>query len=119
MQFFFAVDRGNPKISDRYDTLSPSLLKLLSKIAEDCAAADIPLSICGDIAGRPLEVMALLGLGYRNFSMSAETLGPVKEMALSVDIDRLRDFVLNLCEARDHSVRDQLRSFARDHSITL
>ncbi|USG60699.1 phosphoenolpyruvate--protein phosphotransferase [Sneathiella marina] len=119
MQFFFAVDRGNPKISDRYDTLSPSLLKLLRKIVDDCTAANVPLSVCGDIAGRPLEAMALMGLGYRNFSMSAETLGPVKEMALSVDIDQLRDFVLKLCDVRDHSVRDQLRSFARDHSIIL
>ncbi|MCF8468813.1 MAG: phosphoenolpyruvate--protein phosphotransferase [Sneathiella sp.] len=119
MQFFFAVDRGNPKISDRYDTLSPTLLTLLREIANKCAKADIPLSICGDIAGRPLEAMALLGLGYRNFSMSAETLGRVKEMVLSADIGKLESFVNKLCGARDHSVRDQLRAFARDHSIIV
>ena len=119
MQFFFAVDRGNPKISDRYDTLSPSLLNLLREIAQKCEKAGVPLSICGDIAGRPLEAMALLGLGYRNFSMSAETLGRVKEMALSADIKKLESFVNNLCDARDHSVRDQLRAFARDHSIIV
>jgi phosphotransferase system enzyme I (PtsP) len=119
MQFFFAVDRGNPKISDRYDTLSPSLLKLFRHIVDECEKANVPLSICGDIAGRPLEAMALLGLGYRNFSMSVETLGPVKEMALSTDIGKLKDFVRGLCESRDHSVREQLRAFARDHSIIL
>ncbi len=119
MQFFFAIDRGNPKISDRYDTLSPSLLTLLRNIAEHCEKAGKPFSICGDIAGRPLEAMALLGLGYRNFSMSAETLGRVKEMALSADISRLENFVRGLCHSRDHSVRDQLRAFARDHSIII
>ena len=119
MQFFFAVDRGNPKISDRYDTLSPSLLKLLRKIVDDCGAVNVPVSVCGDIAGRPLEAMALMGLGYRNFSMSAETLGPVKEMALSVNISELQDFVHGLCESRDHSVREQLRAFAQDHSIIV
>ncbi|WP_373085866.1 phosphoenolpyruvate--protein phosphotransferase [Sneathiella sp.] len=119
MQFFFAVDRGNPKVSDRYDTLSPSLLTLLRYIAEQCERKNTPFSICGDIAGRPLEAMALLGLGYRNFSMSAETMGPVKEMALSVDIGKLEKFVRSLCTARDHSVRDQLRAFARDHSIII
>lgn len=119
MQFFFAVDRGNPKISDRYDSLSPSLLKLLRKIADDCNANNVPLSICGDIAGRPLEALALLGLGYRNFSMSAASLGPVKEMALSVEIGKLQDFVRGLCDVKDHSVRDQLRAFARDHSIVV
>ncbi|MCR9212964.1 MAG: phosphoenolpyruvate--protein phosphotransferase [Proteobacteria bacterium] len=119
MQFFFAVDRGNPKISDRYDSLSPSLLKLLRKIADDCNANGIPLSICGDIAGRPLEALALLGLGYRNFSMSAASLGPVKEMVLSAEIAKLQKFVQGLCDVRDHSVRDQLRAFARDHSIVV
>ncbi len=119
MQFFFAVDRGNPKISDRYDSLSPSLLKLLRKIADDCNASGVPLSICGDIAGRPLEALALLGLGYRNFSMSAASLGPVKEMALSVEIAKLQEFVQGLCDVKDHSVRDQLRAFARDHSIVV
>ncbi|PHQ66839.1 MAG: phosphoenolpyruvate--protein phosphotransferase [Sneathiella sp.] len=119
MQFFFAVDRGNPKINDRYDTLSPSLLKLLRKIVVDCEAAKVPVSVCGDMAGRPLEAMALLGLGYRNFSMSAETLGRVKEMALSVDIEKLQDFVCGFCDSRDHSVREQLRSFAQDHGIVV
>ncbi len=119
MQFFFAVDRGNPKISDRYDTLSPSLLMLLRNIADHCEQAGKPFSICGDIAGRPLEAMALLGLGYRNFSMSSETLGRVKEMALSTNIGKLENFVRGLCQSRDHSVRDQLRAFARDHSIII
>lgn len=119
MQFFFAVDRGNPKISDRYDTLSPSLLLLLRNIAEHCERAGKPFSICGDIAGRPLEAMALLGLGYRNFSMSSEAIGRVKEMALSADINKLQNFVRGLCQSRDHSVRDQLRAFARDHSIII
>ncbi|MEX1035252.1 MAG: phosphoenolpyruvate--protein phosphotransferase [Sneathiella sp.] len=119
MQFFFAVDRGNPKISDRYDTLSPNLLTLLRNIAEQCEKAEKPFSICGDIAGRPLEAMALLGLGYRNFSMSSEALGRVKEMALSAHIGKLESYVRSLCQSRDHSVRDQLRSFARDHSIII
>ena len=119
MQFFFAVDRGNPKISDRYDTLSPTLLALFRNIAEECEKADKPFSICGDIAGRPLEAMALLGLGYRNFSMSSEALGRIKEMVLSTDIGKLENYVRSLCLSRDHSVRDQLRSFARDHSIII
>ncbi|MAL78434.1 MAG: phosphoenolpyruvate--protein phosphotransferase [Sneathiella sp.] len=119
MQFFFAVDRGNPKVTDRYDSLSPSLLLLLRTIAEHCEVAGKPFSICGDIAGRPLEAMALLGLGYRNFSMSAETLGRVKEMALSADIGRLENFVRGLCHSRDRSVRDQLRAFAQDHGIII
>ncbi|TNE33447.1 MAG: phosphoenolpyruvate--protein phosphotransferase [Alphaproteobacteria bacterium] len=119
MQFFFAVDRGNPIISDRYDTLSPSLLSLLRQIARSCEEAKTPFSVCGDIAGRPLEVMALMGLGYRNFSMSPEMMGPVKEMALSADIGKIEPFVRSLCGVRDHSVRDQLRAFARDHSIIV
>ncbi|WP_334127943.1 phosphoenolpyruvate--protein phosphotransferase [Sneathiella sp.] len=119
MQFFFAVDRGNPAVAERYDTLNPTLLLLLRTIAEHCEVMGKPFSVCGDIASRPLEAMALLGLGYRNFSMSAEALGRVKEMALSADISRLESFVRGLCHSRDHSVRDQLRAYAKDHGIII
>ncbi len=119
LQFFFAVDRGNPMVTDRYDILSPSFLSLLRYIAVECNRNEVPLSLCGDIAGRPLEALALIGLGFRHLSMSLEGLGPVKEMIRTTDIAKLEAFVSSLCSNSSHSVREQLRAFAKDHGIII
>lgn len=119
MQFFFAVDRGNSRVTDRYDMLSSSFMSMLKFIADECEKQNIPVSVCGDVAGRPLEAMALLGLGYRNLSMSIDGLGPVKEMVRSADTKKIGDFVSKLCDMREQSVRDQLRGFAKDHLVII
>jgi len=119
MQFFYAVDRGNAMVTDRFDMLSSSFLSMLKYIATECQRANVPFSICGDAAGKPLEAMALIGLGYRNLSMSMDAIGPVKEMVLSADIERIKDFVSKLCSSKEISARDQLRAFAKDHSIVI
>ncbi|MBL4907404.1 MAG: phosphoenolpyruvate--protein phosphotransferase, partial [Sneathiella sp.] len=119
MQFFYAVDRGNPMVTDRFDTLSSSFLSMLQYICAECAKANVPVSVCGDMAGKPLESMALLGLGYRNLSMSMDAIGPVKEMVLSADISKVQTFVMSLCRSKEFSARDQLRAFAKDHSIII
>ncbi len=119
MQFFFAVDRGNSMVTDRYDMLSPSFLTLLRYIAKECHRTETPLSLCGDIAGRPLEALALIGLGFRHLSMSIEGLGPVKEMIRTTDISKLENFVQKLCSNSAHSVREQLRAFAKDHGTVI
>lgn len=119
MQFFFAVDRGNAKVTDRFDMLSSSFLSMLQYIVRECNKAEVPVSICGDAAGRPLEAMALLGLGYRNLSMSMDAIGPVKEMVRSSDIGKVETFVSSLCRSKEFSAREQLRAFAKDHSIVI
>ncbi|MEH6496378.1 MAG: phosphoenolpyruvate--protein phosphotransferase [Pseudomonas marincola] len=119
MQFFFAVDRGNSRVTDRYDILSSSFMSMLKYIADECQRTDTPLSICGDVAGRPLEAMALIGLGYTNLSMSLEGVAPVKEMVRSADVAKVRDFLSSLCKAKKSSARQQLRAFAKDHGIII
>jgi len=119
MQFFYAVDRGNSRVTDRYDVLSSNFMSMLKYIVDECRRADTPLSICGDIAGRPLEAMALIGLGYTHLSMSLEGVAPVKEMVRSADVGKIQDFLSNLCMAKETSVRVQLRAFAKDHGIII
>ncbi|MEE8559814.1 MAG: phosphoenolpyruvate--protein phosphotransferase [Alphaproteobacteria bacterium] len=118
-QFLFAIDRGNPRLAERYDALSPAVLQLLRSLVERCEAAGVPLALCGEMAGRPLEAMALIGLGFRNISMSPLSVGPVKTMTRSLTIGPLREYLLSLFELPDHSVRDQLRAFAKDHGIVI
>jgi phosphotransferase system enzyme I (PtsP) len=119
MQFTFASDRGNPRISGRYDPLSPPALSLLKRILDLCDVAAVPVSLCGEMASRPLEALALVALGFRFLSLAAPGMGPVKEMILSANLDEAKPFVLSLLDLPDASVRGRLRAFARDHGIQL
>ena len=118
-QFLFASDRGNPRVAGRYDVLCPGLLSLLRSLVERCGAADMPLSLCGDMAGRPIEAMTLIGLGFRSISMPPATLGAVKSMARSLTVGSLSEYMETLYSLPDHSVREKLRAYSRDHGVVI
>lgn len=118
-QFLFAIDRGNPRISERYDVLSPAMLGFIRYIAKECRKAGVSLSVCGEMAGRPLEAMALLGVGVRVLSMSAPSVGPVKAMVRSLNLPGLECYMATLFDCPDHSLREKLRNYAVDHGVVL
>lgn len=89
MQFFFAADRDNARVSDRYDPLHPAALSVLYFIAKQCENNNTPVSVCGEIAGRPLEAITLAALGYKTLSMPVTGIGPVKAALLKLDVDDL------------------------------
>lgn len=119
MQYFFAADRGNARVSDRYDILSPPALRLLKQIREDADAANLQISICGEAAGRPLEAMAFTALGYRRLSMPASGVGPVKRLVLSLNAREAAEAVSPLLHSDLPSVRAQLTSIAAAHAWAL
>jgi phosphotransferase system enzyme I (PtsP) len=118
-QFMFAVDRGNPRIADRYDVLSPAMLSFLHSIAAAAREKNVPLSVCGEMAGRPLEAMALLGVGLRALSMSGPQVGPVKAMLRSLSLPMLVNYMDGLYNLPVRSVREELRHFAVDHGVVI
>jgi phosphotransferase system enzyme I (PtsP) len=118
-QFLFACDRGNPRLAGRYDALSPTMLTLLRELVRQCDAHRVPLSLCGEMAGHPLDAMALIGLGFRSLSMTSSAVGPVKAMVRSLHIAPLEQFLTSLAKAADHSVRGKLSAFARDHGVII
>lgn len=119
MQFLFATDRGNPRLSKRYDTLSPAALALLHEVATRANAADVPVTVCGEMAGDPLEAMALVGLGFRRLSMASPSIGPIKEMTRSIDTKALQRYMTEILDSDEHSLRGKLRNFALDHEIAV
>ncbi len=119
LQFLFASDRGNPRLANRYDPLCPPVLSLLMQVVEDCRKAGIDLSVCGEMAGGPLQAMALIGLGINKLSMSPGSIGPVRRMVRSLDQSACAAFVSELTTAADASVSRRLADFARDHGITI
>ena len=119
MQFLFAADRGHPKLAGRYDPLSPSGLRALRCVVERASAFNVPVTLCGEMAGRPLDAMTLIGLGYRSISMSPAAIGPVKSMTLMLDAGKLEGFLLPLLRRGDHSIRSELMGYAAENNIPV
>ena len=119
MQFFFAADRGNPQTSDRYDFLSLPSMRLLAHVRALCGAHDVPVSICGELGGRPLEAMALLGLGYRRFSLPSASIGPVKRTVRSVNTQRLQEAVNDALATNHIDMRPLMREIADAQGVKL
>ncbi len=120
-QFLFAVDRGNAKVSDRFDPLSAPVLRALSGIAMSAQLHGKPVSLCGELASQPLGALALLSLGYRSLSLSPTSHGPVKAMILELDLAKAEQLMKPLLEASAGSVkiRDKLREFAEAEGLPL
>jgi phosphotransferase system enzyme I (PtsP) len=81
-QFLFAADRANPRLAERYDWLSPSILRFLSRVVAPCREADVALGVCGEMGGRPVEAMALIGLGIDRLSITPAAIGPISAIGL-------------------------------------
>ncbi|MEM7426558.1 MAG: phosphoenolpyruvate--protein phosphotransferase [Pseudomonadota bacterium] len=117
MQFLFAYDRGNPRLASRYDALSPAFLNLMKHIVDEADKADVPLTVCGEIAGMPLEALALMGLGVRSVSMVPAAIGPIKSMLRTADLRDVSSMLESLRTGSRHSVRDEFEAFARSKGI--
>jgi phosphotransferase system enzyme I (PtsP) len=113
MQYLFAADRGNSRVSDRYDVLSPPALRALSVVREACFDTGTPVSVCGEIAGRPLEAFALIALGFDRLSMPPVGIGPVKQMVLSCDRGAAKRGLESLAQSSANSVRSEVEALAR------
>jgi phosphotransferase system enzyme I (PtsP) len=118
-QFIFACDRGNPLLAERYDLLSSPMLALLRHLVRECAAAAKPLSICGEMAGTPIEAMVLIALGFRRLSMAPTAIGPVKTMIRGLDAGALAQYLDEIADRPDHSLRRWFEAYARDHAVPL
>ena len=119
MQFLFAADRGNARVSNRYDALSVAALRALRMIVEAGIRHEKPVTLCGEMAGRPLECMALIGLGYRSLSVSPASIGPAKAMIRSLDAARVAGRLDEMMAAGSTEIRAALKRMAELDSIEL
>jgi phosphotransferase system enzyme I (PtsP) len=120
-QFLFAVDRGNAKVSERFDTMSAPILRALRDIVRKAQAAKKTASLCGEMASKPLGALALIALGYRSLSLSATGHGPVKAMILDLDAKKAEAAIMPLIDAPAGSVsiRQKLTEFAEAEGLSL
>ena len=118
-QFLFAADRSDPRLAQRYDWLSPAILRFLKRVLDASRAAGVPARVCGEMAGRPLEAMALIGIGAENFSITPAGVGPVKAMVRSLDAAAVRTRLGQLLARPPKDMRKALTDWARRHSVTI
>ena len=120
-QFAMAVDRGNARVSERFDPLERPFLRILRDIVRGAGRNKTPVTLCGELAGKPLSAMALLGVGFRSISMSPASIGPVKAMLLGLNAEALTKAVDEALDDRNATVpmREVLARFAESHNIPL
>ncbi len=118
-QFLFAVDRGNPRVSDRYDMLSTGVMRWLRDVVRAADHAAVPLSVCGEAAGRPVEALALMAVGVRTLSMAGPAVGPVKAMVCSLDLGAATLYMDTLLQGPERHLRSRLLAYARDHGVQM
>ncbi len=118
-QFLFAADRANPKLAERYDWLSPAILRFIARVARETRAANVPIGVCGEMGGRPLEAMALIGLGIDRLSITPAAIGPVKAMIRSLDAAALREDMPGLLAKPNRSLRADLTTWAERNGVAI
>ena len=120
-QFITATDRGNSQVADRFDPISVPFLRLLRQIVRAGDAAGTPVTLCGELAGRTISAMALLGIGYRSISMSPASIGPVKAMLTELPLAELTALMATTLDGNgtETDVRAALKAFAAEHDIPL
>ena len=121
LQYLYAIDRSNSFVVNRFDTLSPSFLRVLKLISDECHKTNTIFSLCGEMAGRPLDALVLLGLGYRSLSMSSHAIGPLKSMIRGLNLSAFSRYLEELMFRFPTmpSYRSVLKSYARDHGLVL
>jgi phosphotransferase system enzyme I (PtsP) len=118
-QFLFAADRANPKLAERYDWLSPSILRFLARLVGPTRAARVDLAVCGEMGGRPLEAMALIGLGIERLSITPAAVGPIKAMVRSLDRAAVTAFMAGLLADPPRDMRGALTDWALQNGVEL
>ncbi|MHB9880263.1 phosphoenolpyruvate--protein phosphotransferase [Pacificimonas sp. ICDLI1SI03] len=118
VQFLFAADRSNPALAERFDWLSPAVLRFMKRVVDAADDAAKPVTVCGEMGGRPVAAMALLALGYRRLSITPAGIGPVKAMVRSLDLEALSKAMDGWLRT-GMPIRPKLRQWAERYSVKL
>ncbi|EMB4324459.1 phosphoenolpyruvate--protein phosphotransferase [Pluralibacter gergoviae] len=111
-QYLLAVDRNNTRVANIYDSLHPAVLRALSMIAQDADRYDLDLRLCGEMAGDPMCVTLLIGLGFRHLSMNGRSVARVKYLLRHVDLEEAQTLARRSLEAQMATeVRHQVAAF--------
>ena len=118
-QFLFAADRANPKLAERYDWLSPAILRFVRRIVRSLEGKSVDITVCGEMGGRQLEALALLGLGVERLSITPASVGPLKAMIGKCNVAEIRAAMDDWLAAPPADMRATLTEWASERGIVL
>ena len=121
LQFMFAADRGTPSLYNRYDVLSQPMFDLLEQLLTAANKLNVPVSLCGEAASRPLEALAFAGLGLSVLSMPASGVLPVKALLSEVDLSAFRPVLAAIRRSSRGapSLREPIATWAREQGLSI
>jgi phosphotransferase system enzyme I (PtsP) len=106
-------------LAERYDWLSPAILRFLRRVLIACRESNTPVTICGEMGGRALEAMALLAIGFERLSITPAAIPPVKAMVRSLDLSAAKPMMEKLLADPPRNLRDALGEWARSQSVDI
>jgi phosphotransferase system, enzyme I, PtsP len=118
-QFLFAADRANPKLAERYDWLSPSILRFLKRALGSLDGHAVDVTVCGEMGGRQLEALALIGLGIRRLSITPAAVGPIKELVRRIDVGEITSAMSAWLASPPPDMRTELVNWALARNIPV
>jgi phosphotransferase system enzyme I (PtsP) len=118
-QFLFAADRSHPKLAERYDWLSPAILRFLRRVTREAKLHKVPVAVCGEMGGRPLEAMALIGLGIRRLSITPAAVGSIKALVRSIDRSKLMPAIELMLDHPPENMRAALTAWAEENGVSI
>ncbi len=121
VQFLSAADRSNPRVARKYDPIGLPRLRALRHVATEAAAHQVPLTMCGELAGRPIEALALMAIGITRLSMAAASIGPIRELVRAVELHPIQKQIVEALDAREgtETMRDLLMACAAHQDLPL
>jgi phosphotransferase system, enzyme I, PtsP len=116
-QFLFAADRADPRLAERYDWLSPAILRFIKRVVDATEGYGVDVAVCGEMGGRSLEALALIGLGIRRLSITPAAVGPVKAMIRSAEHAGIQAKMTELLASPTQNLRSALSVWATAQGI--
>ncbi len=118
-QFLFAADRADPRLAERYDWLSPAILRFIRRIVVACNEHKVDIAVCGEMGGRPLEALALIGIGIERLSITPAGIGPIKAMIRTMDHAKAVTKIASLLDKPTENMREELINWAAEQKIEV
>ena len=118
-QFLFAADRADPRLAERYDWLSPAILRFLARVVKSTEGHKVDVAVCGEMGGRTLEALALIGLGINRLSITPASVGPVKAMVRSTDHSAIKAKMAELLSTPTVNMREALTDWAASNGVEM
>jgi phosphotransferase system, enzyme I, PtsP len=118
-QFLFAADRADPRLAERYDWLSPAILRFIRRVVVACNEHKVDVAVCGEMGGRPLEALALIGIGIDRLSITPAGIGPIKAMIRTMDHTKTVKKIASLLDKPTENMRAELTKWAVQQKIEV